>query len=238
MPNCNPDGSRRGNLRVNAVGTNLNREWADPSEEKSPEVLAIRNRMDETGVDFAMDVHGDEAIPVAFLAGYEGIPAWTDAHGERFYAYERILDRRTTDFQTEQGYTKSAPGKANLAMSTNQVAERFGATAMTLEMPYKDNKADPEPEQGWSPRALQDAGARLSRSAARVPRHRRGADRTAPRSGDSGDCRFEHAERPRFRIELDRHADEQCQLTADVAGIEAGHDRRKSPRCGSARRRA
>ena len=30
-------------------------------------------------------------------------------------------------------------------------AERFGATAMTLEMPYKDNKANPEPEQGWSP---------------------------------------------------------------------------------------
>ena len=143
--------TKRGNLRVNAAGTNLNREWADPTPEKSPEVLAIRNRMDETGVDFAMDVHGDEAIPVAFLAGYEGIPAWTDAHGDRYYRYEAILDRRTPDFQTEFGHTKSAPGKANLAMSTNQVAERFGATAMTLEMPYKDNKANPEPEQGWSP---------------------------------------------------------------------------------------
>ncbi|MEC7534670.1 MAG: M14-type cytosolic carboxypeptidase, partial [Pseudomonadota bacterium] len=59
VPNCNPDGSKRGNLRVNAAGTNLTREWADPTPEKSPEVLAIRNRMDETGVDFAMDVHGD-----------------------------------------------------------------------------------------------------------------------------------------------------------------------------------
>ncbi|MDG5747765.1 M14-type cytosolic carboxypeptidase [Qipengyuania sp. XHP0207] len=151
VPNANPDGSRRGHLRTNAAGTNLNREWENPSAEKSPEVLAIRNAMDATGVDFAMDVHGDEAIPVAFLAGYEGIPSWTDEHGERFYRYERILDRRTPDFQTEQGYTKSAPGKANLAMSTNQVAERFGATAMTLEMPYKDNPANPEPEQGWSP---------------------------------------------------------------------------------------
>ena len=151
VPNANPDGSKRGHLRTNAVGTNLNREWENPTAEKSPEVLAIRNAMDETGVHFAMDVHGDEAIPVAFLAGYEGIPSWTDEHGERFYLYERILDRRTPDFQTEQGYTKSAPGKANLSMSTNQVAERFGATAMTLEMPYKDNPASPEPEQGWSP---------------------------------------------------------------------------------------
>ena len=151
VPNCNPDGSKRGNLRVNAAGANLNREWENPSAERSPEVLAIRNYMDKTGVDFAMDVHGDEAIPVSFLAGYEGIPSWTEEHGERYYSYERILDRRTPDFQTEFGYTKAAPGKANLAMSTNQVAERFGATAMTLEMPYKDNKADPEPEQGWSP---------------------------------------------------------------------------------------
>ncbi|KZZ07184.1 M14-type cytosolic carboxypeptidase, partial [Erythrobacter sp. HI0077] len=107
VPNCNPDGSKRGNLRVNAAGTNLNREWDNPTLEKSPEVLAIRNRMDETGVDFAMDVHGDEAIPVAFLAGYEGIPSWTDAQGDRYYRYEAILDRRTPDFQTELGYTKA-----------------------------------------------------------------------------------------------------------------------------------
>ena len=151
VPNCNPDGSKRGNLRVNAAGANLNREWENPSAERSPEVLAIRNHMDKTGVDFAMDVHADEAIPVSFLAGFEGIPSWTDEQGERYYSFERILNRRTTDFQTELGYVKSSPGKANLSMSTNQVAERFGATSMTLEMPYKDNKADPEPEQGWSP---------------------------------------------------------------------------------------
>ena len=36
-------------------------------------------------------------------------------------------------------------------MSTNQVAERFQCTAMTLEMPYKDLADAPEPEQGWSP---------------------------------------------------------------------------------------
>lgn len=151
VPNCNPDGSRLGNLRVNSAGVNLNREWENPSAEKSPEVLAIRNRMDETGVDYAMDVHGDEAIPVAFIAGFEGIPNWNDEQGEAYYRFERILDRRTPDFQTEQGYAKSAPGTANLSMSTNQVANRFGAVAMTLEMPYKDNPANPEPEQGWSP---------------------------------------------------------------------------------------
>jgi murein tripeptide amidase MpaA len=151
VPNCNPDGSRRGHLRTNAAGVNLNREWNNPSAEKSPEVLAIRDRMDATGVDFAMDIHGDEAIPAVFLAGFEGIPSWTGEQGERFYRYQRILDRRTPDFQTRLGYPKAPAGKANLSMSTNQLAERFGACAMTLEMPFKDLADFPEPEQGWSP---------------------------------------------------------------------------------------
>lgn len=151
VPNCNPDGSARGHLRTNAKGVNLNREWHAPSADLSPEVLAIRDAMDETGVDFAIDVHGDEAIPAVFLAGFEGIPSWNTAQGESYYRYQAILARRTPDFQTRLGYPKAAAGKANLTMSTNQLAERFGACAMTLEMPFKDNRDLPDPAQGWSP---------------------------------------------------------------------------------------
>lgn len=43
MPNVNPDGSIRGHLRTNAVGANLNREWKEPSIERSPEVLPINS---------------------------------------------------------------------------------------------------------------------------------------------------------------------------------------------------
>lgn len=151
VPNCNPDGSQRGHLRTNACGANLNREWAEPTPEQSPEVLAIRNAMDESGVDFAMDVHGDEAIAAVFLAGFEGIPSITDEQQGGYDRYKAILDRRTPDFQTIKGYPVAQAGKANLSMSTNQVAERFGAVAMTLEMPFKDNDDLPDPEQGWSP---------------------------------------------------------------------------------------
>ncbi|MDP5277656.1 M14-type cytosolic carboxypeptidase [Sphingomonas sp. DG1-23] len=151
VPNMNPDGSRRGHLRTNAAGINLNREWHSPSAEKSPEVLAVRNRMDETGVAFAMDVHGDEAIPANFLAGFEGIPSWTDELGEKFYNFARRLADSTPEFQLDLGYEKAAPGQANLAMSTNQLAERFGAVSMTLEMPFKDHDANADAEFGWSP---------------------------------------------------------------------------------------
>ena len=149
VPNMNPDGSFRGHLRTNAAGINLNREWNTPSAGKSPEVLCVCNAMDESGVDFAMDVHGDEAIPANFLAGFEGIPSWTDALGAKFYDYGQRLAARTPDFQTERGYGKAAPGTANLSMSTNQVAERFGAVAMTLEMPFKDHDPNPDALHGW-----------------------------------------------------------------------------------------
>ncbi|MEO0062636.1 MAG: hypothetical protein RLZZ08_1196 [Pseudomonadota bacterium] len=151
VPNCNPDGSFRGHLRTNAVGANLNREWADPTAERSPEVLAIRNAMDATGVRFCMDVHGDEAIAANFMAGFEGIPGWTDALGAQYNRFKAILDRRSPDFQTRLGYGTAAPGKANLTMCTNQIAQRFGACAMTLEMPFKDHDDLPDPVQGWSP---------------------------------------------------------------------------------------
>ena len=151
VPNMNPDGTRRGHLRTNAAGVNLNREWHSPSLEKSPEVLCVRNAMDETGVDFAMDVHGDEAIAANFFAGFEGIPSWTDEQGAKFTDYAQGLADHTPDFQLDKGYEKAKPGNANLSMSTNQVAERFGAVSFTLEMPFKDHDPNPDPEFGWSP---------------------------------------------------------------------------------------
>ncbi|HYD38903.1 MAG TPA: M14-type cytosolic carboxypeptidase [Allosphingosinicella sp.] len=151
VPNMNPDGSRRGHLRTNAVGTNLNREWHDPSAERSPEVLWVRNEMDRTGVDFAMDVHGDEAIPANFLAGFEGIPSWNEAQQKRFDRFAEELVRFSPDFQTRQGYEIAKPGEANMSMSTSQLAERYGAVSMTLEMPFKDNEDLPDARRGWSP---------------------------------------------------------------------------------------
>lgn len=152
VPNMNPDGTRRGHLRTNGVGTNLNREWHAPTPEKSPEVLCVRNRMDETGVDFALDVHGDEAIAANFIAGFEGIPSWTDRQGDLFTRFGRDLAAATPDFQTEKGYPKARPGTANLSMSTNQLAERFGAVSVTLEMPFKDHDPNPDARFAWDGR--------------------------------------------------------------------------------------
>ncbi|HTU10435.1 MAG TPA: M14-type cytosolic carboxypeptidase [Allosphingosinicella sp.] len=151
VPNMNPDGSFRGHLRTNAVGVNLNREWHAPSAERSPEVLYVRDEMDRTGVDFAMDIHGDEAIAANFLAGFEGIPSLKPEQQALFDAFSDALVATTPDFQTQKGYEIPPAGQANLSMSTAQLAERYGAVSMTLEMPFKDNADLPDPLYGWSP---------------------------------------------------------------------------------------
>jgi murein tripeptide amidase MpaA len=151
VPNMNPDGSFRGHLRTNAAGVNLNREWHAPSLERSPEVFHVRGEMDRTGVDFAMDIHGDEAIAANFLAGFEGVPGWKQEQQDLFDAFSGALLRASPDFQTDKGYQIPSPGNANLSMSTAQLAERFGAVSMTLEMPFKDNAELPDPVHGWSP---------------------------------------------------------------------------------------
>ena len=150
VPNMNPDGSVRGHLRTNAVGVNLNREWAEPSLEKSPEVFYVLNKMHETGLDLYLDIHGDEALPYNFVAGSEGIPSY-DARLESLENdFKAALLTITPEFQDEFGYPKDAPGEANLTVASCAVGEAFKALAYTIEMPFKDNANLPDPYYGWS----------------------------------------------------------------------------------------
>ncbi len=161
VPNMNPDGSRRGHLRTNAAGANLNREWKNPTLERSPEVFLVRAAMQREGLDFVIDVHGDEGLPWVFIAGPAGVasvPAETFALQARF---EAALVRHSPDFQTAQGYPSTDPGSADLRMATNWLADHFGKLSLTLEMPFKDNADLPEPTQGWSPARSRKLGAAL-----------------------------------------------------------------------------
>lgn len=151
VPNMNPDGSVRGHLRTNAVGTNLNRAWSNPSLEKSPEVFHVIKKMEATGVDLFYDVHGDEEIPFVFLAGSQGTPNYNDRLARLRDRFSEVLKLASADFQTEEGYDVDAPGTANMTLATHWVAERFDCLANTLEMPFIDNNNVPDADTGWSP---------------------------------------------------------------------------------------
>lgn len=159
VPNMNPDGSRRGHLRTNAVGTNLNREWAGPSLEKSPEVFHVRGRMEETGVDLCLDVHGDEGLPYNFIAGPEGVPSYSKKTASLLASFKSALQTANPDFQTDYGYPVTPKGRANLGICGSNIAESFGCLAMTLEQPFKDAANAPDDMFGWSPARAQKLGA-------------------------------------------------------------------------------
>ncbi|EKE87040.1 M14 family metallopeptidase [Idiomarina xiamenensis] len=150
VPNMNPDGSVRGHLRTNAVGTNLNREWAQPSMEKSPEVFLVLNKMQQTGVDMFLDVHGDEGLPYNFVAGCEGIPSYDERHQQLEDTFRNALQSITPEFQSEYGYDRDEPGQANMTVACAAIGERFKCLSYTLEMPFKDNANLPDADFGWS----------------------------------------------------------------------------------------
>lgn len=150
VPNMNPDGGVRGHLRTNAIGVNLNREWAEPSLERSPEVFCVLNAMQDIGVDMYLDLHGDEALPYNFVAGTEGNPSYDDRIASLEQQFKQALLTITPEFQDVYGYPKDKPGEADLRIACNAVGERFNCLSYTFEMPFKDNKNVPDAAYGWS----------------------------------------------------------------------------------------
>ena len=150
VPNMNPDGSVRGNLRTNAAGANLNREWQSPTMEYSPEVYLVREKMLAVGGDLFLDIHGDEALPYNFVAGCEGNPSYNDYHARLECVFKEAFMQISADFQDEVGYPKTPAGKANLTIAANWLGEQFKTLAFTIEMPFKDNANLPNPRTGWS----------------------------------------------------------------------------------------
>jgi murein tripeptide amidase MpaA len=159
LPNMNPDGAVRGNLRTNAAGANLNREWQSPSLEKSPEVFCVRQKMMEVGVDLNLDAHGDEGLPYNFCVGTEGRPGYTPRIEALEASFKTAWLQTCPDFQTTQGYARVKPGEANMTLATNWVGQNFDCLAFTIEMPFKDNANLPDELTGWSGERSRKLGA-------------------------------------------------------------------------------
>ena len=159
VPNMNPDGAVRGNLRTNAAGANLNREWQAPSMATSPEVFLVRQAMQEEGVDLNLDAHGDEGLPYNFCAGTEGNPGYSPRIEALENAFKASWGATCPDFQVQHGYERQAPGSANPSMATHWVGQNFDCLAYTIEMPFKDNADLPDALCGWSGKRSRKLGA-------------------------------------------------------------------------------
>jgi len=150
VANMNPDGSILGNLRTNAAGANLNREWLSPSLERSPEVQCVRDAMHSTGCDAFFDIHGDENLPYVFVAGSEMLPTFTAQQATEQEAFSADFRAASSDFQSEHGYHASKYKEDVLKLASKYAGHTFGCLSLTLEMPFKDNANAPDARFGWS----------------------------------------------------------------------------------------
>ena len=149
VPNMNPDGSVRGNLRTNAAGANLNREWMTPSIEKSPEVYFVKKKIEEVGCDLFLDVHGDEALPYVFVAGSEMLEGFSEQQMKEQTAFVNSFCAASPDFQTKFGYEASKYNEDVLKLASKYIGHHFKCVSLTLELPFKDNANLPDIEVGW-----------------------------------------------------------------------------------------
>lgn len=149
VPNMNPDGSVRGNLRTNAAGANLNREWMTPSVETSPEVYYVKKKIEEVGCDLFLDIHGDEGLPYVFVAGSEMLEGFSEKQIQEQNAFVDSFCAASPDFQTEFGYEASKYNEDLLKLASKYIGHTYKCVSLTLELPFKDNANMPDLEVGW-----------------------------------------------------------------------------------------
>jgi len=143
VPVANPGGMLKGHLRTNPQGQDPNRHWRPSDAAECPEVAALLRAMERHGVDLLIDVHTDfemECVYLDVLDEWMGTPAQLVAERESF---ERGLSRLNSDVAYGRRYPWKAPPRPELlqGMCAPAVETRFGAAAMTLELPigrYRD----------------------------------------------------------------------------------------------------
>ena len=183
VPCANPDGARGDLSRVNAAGSNLNREWASSADalaKDAPEVAGALAAMVGTGCDLLLDVHGDESLsrPVLCCA-----PAWTkrldvlqrrflrlvcDASGDvdhdgslGFLLFDppRASDAAALDANCGDRMDNMQSDGANLTLCSTQAGARFDCLAVTLEQCFR---------QPWSVAKSRELGAAFVSAMVRI----------------------------------------------------------------------
>ena len=161
VPNMNPDGAVHGNLRTNAAGRNLNREWREPDPAASPEVFLVRAEMERSGCALFLDIHGDESLPYVFFSTAEEVPGFAAAAAAAQARFVDTFLAVSPDFQTQEGYKPGRFGEELLTLASKWVANHFGCVSLTLEMPFKDNAILPDGHVGWNGARSKRLGAAM-----------------------------------------------------------------------------
>ena len=236
----NPDGSVRGNLRTNAAGANLNREWQAPTPERSPEVLCVRDAMHATGVDAFLDVHGDEGAALRVRRRRRAAAVLHGGGWPRASAASRTRSSpRARTSRHVHGYPSNKDTKVNLALASKYVGHAFGGAQPDAGDAVQGQRRPAGPGGGLERRAQPLPGRRDADRAARgagetatlTGRRRREAARAhrprAQRRGvPSPDAFFERPTMQTILVANPKGGSGKTTLATNVAGWLAGKRQR------------
>lgn len=135
VPNVNPDGTAKGNLRANAAGIDLNRDWKQDTAPKSVEVAALVEVMEREGVDFFLDLHGDEDRPYLWLVQPHPELVEDELQAAQRY-FEDEVRRRYVEYGPMPPDDPAVP--ADSGMAVDWAAWRFKCPSYIVELPFKD----------------------------------------------------------------------------------------------------
>ncbi|WP_137391498.1 M14-type cytosolic carboxypeptidase [Rhodoligotrophos defluvii] len=171
VPVLNLDGMRAGHLRTNDRGIDPNRQWNSPQNETCPEAFALFTAMQDLGVASCLDVHTDFELPYVYfdvLDAFLGTPEPLAGWARRF---EEALARASSLIVAGRRYpwTEAPSGALLSSMLGPAVMQRFGAPALTLELPichFTDAFGRPD---DWSEQCSIALGAAAAKAYAALP---------------------------------------------------------------------
>lgn len=168
VPFMNPDGVALGNYRVNSVGANLNREWANQDPSTAPTVAAVASRIEALRAsgrrfEFFVDFHAYSSLRKNFFF-YSGLDR---ASPEEVQEIEALMSR----FQELNGdftRTGSGPSSDDTRLARGWAFETFGVQAVTFECSYQDITYGPRAGTYMTSDRYQELGEGLGKSIAEV----------------------------------------------------------------------
>lgn len=133
VPNMNPDGSMRGNLRANAAGVDLNRAWANPPA-NAPEVRVVLDAIARMGIDLFLDIHGDEERPYLWIVDAEG--DLTDEQKRMQQQFETDLKQLNPEVQPRPRSVVGVNPQGEPGMAVNYLMATYGVPGWIIELPF------------------------------------------------------------------------------------------------------
>lgn len=163
VPVANRGGMMAGHLRTNTAGKDPNRHWGSPSA--CLEVDTLLAAMASTGVDFLLDVHTDfesRCVYLDVLDEYLNTAPNLIAIRRRF---EQQLAGQSRDVALGTRYPWQAPPHDELlaGMCAPVIERRFGAAAVTLEMPIARYRNAAGREDVWTPKHAFTLGCNVAK---------------------------------------------------------------------------